>query len=205
MLLLTDSLDALSVSYARSFMHANCPVSCKICRDINCSDKADECAQWMANGECETSSKLMLVACPVSCGICSPPCKDLNGGIKIGPNSGITDSPCEMWAKQGQCETNADYMLKQCPVACGACRAKRKDKDKLCNEWAHNGECQENSGFMFKNCPIACGIGGDDPCVDSNATACVEWFTRGECEANPRCAGSSHTEPHSLLAMWRDA
>jgi len=37
-------------------------------------------------------------------------------------------SNCRSWAAQGECETNPDYMLKNCPRSCRTCKSQRKSK-----------------------------------------------------------------------------
>lgn len=38
---------------------------------------------------------------------------------------------CELWAKNGECEVNPEYMLFQCPKSCYACKYTDDDKARL--------------------------------------------------------------------------
>eukprot|EP00045_Choanoeca_perplexa_P005477 m.46364 g.46364 ORF g.46364 m.46364 type:complete len:279 (+) comp13144_c0_seq1:185-1021(+) len=70
--------------------------------------------------------------------------------------------------KDGQCEANPDYMLKQCPVSCGQCKVLPEpnipclDLYKKCEYWAEpgkvseKGECVHNKAWMLKYCRRSC-------------------------------------------------
>ena len=74
--------------------------------------------------------------CPHTCGVCSHICADL-------------DESCPQWAKEGECKSNADHMLKNCPTSCGICTPKCVDIHTDCNHWLKEGECTTNPGFMY--------------------------------------------------------
>lgn len=162
----------------------------------------------------------MLRECPVACGVCTPECRDTNGGHQPGP--GVNQTMCEMWRDQGACDRNPDVVLKSCPVACGVCKPKCKDLDADCAEWASKGECSNNTNFMMKNCPFSCSVcsvdgadssasdddtdaAGDggvrDICHDDRARMCKTWVANGECDSNPefmlrQCAKSCNLCKH---------
>jgi len=64
---------------------------------------------------------------------------------------------CEFYADQGKCRTNAQYMMKECAMACGA-REKCRDLKEHCSFWADEGECAKNPGYMASYCPVACDM-----------------------------------------------
>ena len=87
------------------------------------------CAQ---DGECSgANSEYLAVLCPHSCGTCTLTCED-------------TDVSCSAWAKNGDCTTNAGFMLKACPTSCGLCTPACKDVHEDCAGWTSAGACAEN-------------------------------------------------------------
>jgi len=76
-----------------------------------------------------------------------------------------SDCACNYWTYQGECETNAEYMMAMCPVSCNTftgytenCQAFEdvECSDSKCNYWAHIGECKSNADYMEAMCPLAC-------------------------------------------------
>jgi len=80
---------------------------------------------------------------------------------------------CQSWASQGECDTNAAYMLENCRLSCGGCKSSAGvqsdltagatgaacvDEDDSCKEWAAIGECDKNKEYMASSCPVSCGI-----------------------------------------------
>ena len=107
---------------------------------------------------------------------------------------------CVGWAKVGECETNAAYMIQNCPQACNFCgddkKEECKDLDPNCSELVDDGEFENNPVFMFSNCAKSCNSCDDgkkgstttteeEDCQDLQPEECPEWAEDGECEANP--------------------
>jgi len=71
---------------------------------------------------------------------------------------------CEMWAEQGECESNSKYMMTSCKKSCGYCDVEGcVDEDwHKCPLWARDGECRSNSRYMRDHCPKSCGVCGHE-------------------------------------------
>ena len=65
---------------------------------------------------------------------------------------------CAQWARRGECQTNAETMVRNCPTSCGICTPTCKDMMQSCVRWAAEGACSDNSSYMLKLCPVACGV-----------------------------------------------
>ena len=119
-----------------NFMLKHCPNSCGVCVNGTKADAAaktadaakalheattggchdaavskDECAKWVAEGECTDNPAFMLTNCAASCGLCTNVCSD-------------HDSNCATWATMNEgreCDENKAFMLKTCPASCGVC------------------------------------------------------------------------------------
>jgi len=71
---------------------------------------------------------------------------------------------CAMWAAQGECGTNPDYMLDHCAKSCDNCPPSTgndppcvdRDKSGACAHWASAGECEKNPSFMKIRCAASC-------------------------------------------------
>ena len=50
--------------------------------------------------------------------------------------------------------SNPGYMNLNCPVSCGVCEGKCKDKMNDCPGWAERGECKKNPAHALVNCPL---------------------------------------------------
>eukprot|EP00536_Pseudo-nitzschia_multiseries_P015725 jgi/Psemu1/312388/fgenesh1_kg.940_\ len=92
------------------------------------------------------------------------------------------DERCEDWARQGECQSNPQYMLVDCRKSCKSCislhpgdepqvaypktRSDAKDnvenlkrctnKHSECTHWWAVGECDKNPQFMKTECSAAC-------------------------------------------------
>lgn len=86
--------------------------------------------------------KYMAEVCPLSCGTCTHSCND-------------TDVSCGSWAKEGECETNPDAMLRLCPTSCGLCTPECKDLKEECPGWGASGECNESGPAGLQSCLVA--------------------------------------------------
>ena len=98
------------------------------------------------------------------------------------PNISHTLRYCADWAKQGECQVNPSWMLKNCPVSCKECKNKCADHEVYCNEWKAKGECKKNPEYMNIYCARSCGKckaeGGN--CKDDN-DYCEAWAEKGYC------------------------
>jgi hypothetical protein len=77
-----------------------------------------------------------------------------------------SDENCAQWAEEGQCDTDSEYMLFMCPIACEQpdddqnCRAFEDPKcsDEQCDKWAEQGKCEhvDYADYMRSMCPSSC-------------------------------------------------
>ena len=76
-----------------------------------------------------------------------------------------SNESCVLWAKQGECEVNPNFMLDVCAKSCAVKRAgleldkilaTQHDKHPECKSFARNGECDVNPGYMTTTCPQSC-------------------------------------------------
>jgi len=110
-----------------------------ICRDLDRS-----CWNWAQAQECEQDHVRQL--CPVSCGVIPHLCVDAS-------------EHCVLWANEGQCQHNTQFMHMTCPIACGIGRLKCFDIDPTsCPFWANEGELDDNREWMDTNCPVSSGV-----------------------------------------------
>ncbi|KAK0066538.1 zinc metalloproteinase nas-13 [Biomphalaria pfeifferi] len=101
-----------------------------------------------------------------------------------------SDKDCKLWAANGDCERNKQWMEKHCNKSCG-CGGTGKPEcsdaysDKECSEWAAGGKC--SSEWMGKFCKKTCGICGPAVCKNfwSRESDCAAWSKRGDCNTNP--------------------
>ena len=77
------------------------------------------------------------------------------------------DESCLLWAKGGDCETDADYMLHVCSKSCAVrnagldldkIMATQDDKHVQCKDLALKGMCHSDPDLMIPNCPGSCYI-----------------------------------------------
>ena len=59
---------------------------------------------------------------------------------------------CATWAKNGECQVNPGWMLKNCPVACKECDNTCADHEPYCAKWKKNKECKRNPEYMNIYC-----------------------------------------------------
>ena len=73
-----------------------------------------------------------------------------------------TSSRCEMWASNGECESNPEFMSIGCCSSCDPGSPNRahatrcQDNDSFCAEWADLGECISRPEFMLVECCKSC-------------------------------------------------
>ena len=77
-------------------------------------------------------------------------------------------------------------MSLHCPVTCGVCKDKCKDRAADCPGWTAQGECYNNAQFMYHKCPSSCGVCEMGQCADKNET---------QCAARHLAPHPSHTQP----------
>ncbi|KAK3094298.1 hypothetical protein FSP39_000021 [Pinctada imbricata] len=141
--------------------------------------------------------------------ICPDGTKDCQEGYRRAPsdcrNNG-NDWQCNIWATQGECARNKDYMYSNCRRACGLCgdafeqhpeignQCRNFFDDATCEKWKDLGDCVVNEQWMKKNCKKTCGMcvdggtlpGTNCPNAYTPEAKCYEWALKGECGANPR-------------------
>lgn len=106
---------------------------------------------------------------------CSSPCfegQTVDNGLCVGepsskqhqgPDEGDCDDEvgsCALWASNGQCEANPQYMKVHCLKSCKMCESEESECEDLhssCAEWASYGQCQGNPSYMKHNCKKSCG------------------------------------------------
>jgi len=93
-----------------------------------------------------------------------------------------TNEYCATWAKNGECQVNPGWMLKNCPVACKECDNTCADHEPYCNKWKKNKECKRNPEYMNIYCARSCGVCSDSACKNDN-DFCDEWADRGHCKS----------------------
>ncbi|XP_048576480.1 protein PRY1-like isoform X2 [Nematostella vectensis] len=103
---------------------------------------------------------------------------------------------CLVWAKNGECQKNKDWMSANCKKSCNTCtnggsETTRSciDNNYFCTYWKSKGYCSSYKDYRKINCLKTCalcdgGSGGTGPCKDSNQM-CPQWATNGECSKNP--------------------
>jgi len=95
-------------------------------------------------------------------------CVPLNGPPPVTPPGDDGTPPgqctdrnahCGGWASQGECKTNAGYMLTNCCASCksgGGDTPTCRDSNTSCSSWARAGECTRNPGYMRTSCCASC-------------------------------------------------
>lgn len=78
-----------------------------------------------------------------------------NGGA--GSNCVNKNSNCQGWADSGECDKNPNWMIPNCPMACGLCE-NCGNQNSRCQEWADRGECDRNPWYMLTKCNKACKL-----------------------------------------------
>jgi hypothetical protein len=100
---------------------------------------------------------------------------------------------CDTLASSGECSSNPQYMVQECPLTCGHCRPppariKQDDNNECrdvhpnCDQWASQGACDQTS--VREQCPMSCQQ-CPVTCRDLNEK-CPELVESGDCSRNPR-------------------
>jgi len=140
-------------------MQRRCRKSCGLCV-TECWDTADDCAERKnMKGMCygENNAETLKV-CKKTCNFCG--CVD-------------TNEYCQVWARNGECLTNARWMQTNCRKSCKTCDGKPLeppsgcvDHHVHCDYWAKLGECNRNPMFMHNHCQKSCRMCDHMPCMD---------------------------------------
>ena len=140
------------------------------------------CPGWAAAGECRNNAEWMARSCAASCGHCST-LEQPDGSLRrlVVESSGAAvelhtweptvsvaelnqcidhDASCRMWATQGECDANPEWMHRTCLESCFSCQSYRcHDKREAagqCIAWSDAGRCEQDV-FMLELCPYTCG------------------------------------------------
>ena len=118
---------------------------------------------------------------------------------------------CAVWAENGECSKNPEFMERRCASACAEAERRREAaadattvgveqaeatsyhaSEAECNGWAAHGECERNKAWMLKACTAACyriasglPVAESPPKASVSAASCERWAGVGECERNP--------------------
>uniref|UniRef100_A0A915AK97 ShKT domain-containing protein n=1 Tax=Parascaris univalens TaxID=6257 RepID=A0A915AK97_PARUN len=81
------------------------------------------------------------------------------------------DDNCEVWAQNGGCDSNRNFMVRRCPRTCNACQESTSivnqasgcmDSYRECATWAQRNRCRGgNARFMEHFCRRSCRLCGD--------------------------------------------
>lgn len=129
------------------YMKQNCASACEtyfgVCK--NTSPDAD-CETWAKDKQCDANKEFMSTSCAKSCGLCqwgdltpppaepaaeepaaaAEPPKEAPAAPEppkepTAPACADEHNDCAQWAKDGECQANADYMEEACPKSCRKC------------------------------------------------------------------------------------
>lgn len=93
---------------------------------------------------------------------------------------------CSTWASNGECDSNPQYMLENCPAACARSEPGQKSQlQRECAGYADMGECSRNPAFMLSACRRECDAweARTGLKIDRDSK-CVEWSILGKCESH---------------------
>lgn len=62
---------------------------------------------------------------------------------------------CQSWASKGECYSNPEYMIPNCPISCKNV-TNHMDINGKCSEYAQYGECEVNPRYMKRFCAKSC-------------------------------------------------
>ncbi|KAJ8310113.1 hypothetical protein KUTeg_011978 [Tegillarca granosa] len=142
--------------------------------------------------------------------ICPDGSNDCREGVRYDTscrNSGsnLDSWKCYIWARQGECVRNKNFMEQNCRKACGLCGTENEPRSNFCEDhydtakcekWKANSDCIIAEEFMKKNCRQTCGFCDSSSlnkpppgtnCANTyqDSAKCEEWARKGECAANP--------------------
>jgi len=100
-------------------------------REAECRDSEGVCRAWAQAGECSKNTAFMLASCKRSCldmGV-QAACPGVTSTVPKLPQCYDEAGPvCAQWARQGQCEANAQYMQTKCRFSCRQCSMSDEDR-----------------------------------------------------------------------------
>ena len=106
---------------------------------------------------------------------------------------------CKLWAAEGECENNPDYMLKFCSRSCGVCPhfgvdsndfrtnddACRDLKETIeCEKFAKLGHCLLNHTFMEDNCRATCFFCVNEKSLKEAGFSKPEMYVQLKCQVS---------------------
>lgn len=99
---------------------------------------------------------LILLSCALAATV------TFNTDGEIDDNACIDGSDsCVRWKAAGECFSNPNYMLKECPKSCGLCGC--LDEDDRCPHLAYHNQCTgKDEAYMFLKCKKSCKACGFD-------------------------------------------
>uniref|UniRef100_A0A1I8A771 ShTK domain protein n=1 Tax=Steinernema glaseri TaxID=37863 RepID=A0A1I8A771_9BILA len=119
---------------------------------------------------------------------------------------------CDLWKRQGECESNQAYMHKYCMLACGLCQPtinttdECTDRHVACAQWHRDGQCTGKSTmFMEENCRASCGLCSEpklDTCLRTSHSS--QSKRKPEGKAAPRKLGDVRRAPIRHLHLGSD-
>jgi hypothetical protein len=177
--------------FGRDNMNTTCPTTTQVATDNCTAEYAGRVFQYLCDGkrdcEIEASTRLFGDPCPDSR-------KYFSGVYTCEECANIEDDLiCEMYAMDGECAKNPEYMFDNCRKACTKCEFEppmcenRWFNDTQCNIWAEKGECDSNPAWMFLYCKGSCiGCNKKTDCINKYTfnNSCTSWESQGQCLSN---------------------
>jgi len=174
--------------------------------DFEPQSRADTCASWKQDGECESNAAFMTKNCPGTCPNAKKPKKQPKATDPPKPKD--ANPNCPTWAAAGECDANPTYMKQECAIACangGADAetgvAEPQDIHQDCAAWVQYGECYRNPAFMLQQCKASCSkfAADNDAILQDTSDTCVNFALRGGCttdlkKADTVCRASCHIQ-----------
>uniref|UniRef100_A0A0N5BLV9 peroxidase n=1 Tax=Strongyloides papillosus TaxID=174720 RepID=A0A0N5BLV9_STREA len=96
---------------------------------------------------------------------------------------------CKFWSNIGECQSNKDWMTKNCPISCNLCNGSAIciDRHRLCGFWTAINECETNAVWMLSNCALSCkackGKPTNDISIKGNSNDII--FSESDCTFTP--------------------
>lgn len=214
--------------------------------NTNCVNKKLRCMLYAGIGFCESDQSYMRENCAKACGFCQPTTTPyshrrkptgstttVESSTPVTPDSEECENQfeytCGLWAKQGDCDTRADYMKQKCAKACGFCNSgpgsgkitttkpqtlfppqECRDKVRLCRVWAQVGNCKMDKDYMTRTCPKSCGLcrpavteDGDDDTVTETTIRPRRYTTTPDTLSSTR-SSSQCFDDNPNCPRWAD-
>ena len=172
---------------------------------LTCVDSDSRCPEWAAADECYKNLVWMGNNCKLSCGGClsqDDPGEDDTDGNGDDTNGNSTNEDytnedythtdpgdslitcqdsndrCSEWAGEGECMSNASWMLANCQKSCNACTASEQRSSTGPSISTPTTDAQECNDLKD-------GCHQTSESGDCLLTKCAFWASEGECESNP--------------------